>query len=248
MAHFFRIQLPLILTACAGSLLAQESYTPVSEPVNITFHYNIKWELTSPENSFYKREAYFDLREMVFDGIYKDFNKDGKLVAEGFYQHGVKAGLESDYYEDQSIKTTIEFSNNDFTIWQKVTQDKKFEVAKGTGKFSIGFFYFFDLRVKQGILKGEFVNGKKIGIWTYKDTAGNPTDTEYYEDGKLLRHVVYRKADSVAVNYRKEILLSLSSITTQSFVCDKTVFAPVNDYFEKNVPYPESFNRPITFV
>jgi antitoxin component YwqK of YwqJK toxin-antitoxin module len=233
-----------MLTGFVGSLYAQENV----EPVNITLHYNLNWELTSPEKSFYKREAYFDLKDMVFDGVYKDFNKDGKLMAEGYYQHGVKAGMQSDYYEDQTIKTSIEYSGNDFTIWQKMTADKKFEIAKGTGKFSINCYYFFDLRVKLGILQGEFLNGKKVGIWIYKDTSGKHTDTEYYEDGKVAKHIVYRKTDSVAVNYRKDVLLSLSSINTQGLAYDKSIFTSVNEYFEKQVAFPESYSRPIAFA
>ncbi len=248
MPLFQRFCFLLVWTFFPVSASAQDRYAPASEPISVTLHYNINWELTSPENSYYKREAHFDLKEMVFDGVYKDFTKDGRLIAEGFYQQGVKAGLESDYYEDQSVKSTIEFSANDFIIWQKVAPDKKFEIAKGTGRFTISYYYFFDLRVKQEVLQGEFVNGKKVGIWTYKDMAGKKTDTEYYEDGKLTKHIAYRRADSVSVNYGKDILLSLSAINTQSLAYDKNLFNSVNEYFERYVPYPASFSRPIAFT
>jgi len=57
---------------------------PTPEPVKLTFYYNMNWELTTHEKSFVRREAYFDLQEMVFDGVYQDYNKDDKLIAEGY--------------------------------------------------------------------------------------------------------------------------------------------------------------------
>ncbi len=225
-------------------VLAQENNT---EPIKTIFYYNTKWELTTPENSIYKREAYFDLKDMLFDGVYKDLSKDDKLIGDGYYQRGERSGMQTEYFEDQTIKTTIEYTDKGFILWQKMTPDKKFEVAKGTGKFSLPCFYFFDMRIKQGILHGEFLNGKRVGLWIYTDTGGKKTDTEHYEDGKLMKHFFYRQTDSVSVNYGKNILLSLNSINTQGLAFDKTVFATANDYFEKYVLYPTSFSRQATF-
>jgi antitoxin component YwqK of YwqJK toxin-antitoxin module len=218
-----------------------------SDPVEIVLYYNLNWELTTQENSFFKREAYFDLKDMVFDGVYKDFNKAGVMIGEGYYQHGVRAGIQSEYYDDRSVKTTIEITTNDFIIWQKMTPDKKYEVIRGTGKFSMHYYYLFDLRVKQGDMEGEFLNGMKTGIWIYKDVNGVKTDTERYEDGKLMEHKVFRRTDSLSVNYGKEIILSLNSVVTPGLVFDKSVFKSVNEYFERYVSYPEDFNRVATF-
>lgn len=217
-----------------------------SEPIKLIFHYNTKWELTTPENSMYKREAYFDLKDMLFDGIYNDF-KAGKLIGDGYYHRGEQSGMQTDYFEDQSIKSTIEYTDKGFILWQKMTPDKKFEVAKGTGKFALQYYYFFDMRIKQGTLHGEFSNGKRIGLWMYADIGGKKTDTEYYDNGKLMKHIFYRQTDSVSVNYGKEILLSLSNINTQSLAFDKTVFSSANDYFEKYVTYPAALSRQATF-
>src|SRR5689334_15105781 len=70
-----------------------------SEPVKLTFYYNINWELTTPEKSLARREAYFDLQEMVFDGVYQDYNKDNKLIAEGYYAHGKKRGIQTVHFD-----------------------------------------------------------------------------------------------------------------------------------------------------
>lgn len=217
------------------------------EPVEVVFYYNLNWELTTQENSFFKREAYFDLKDMVFDGAYKDFNKEGVMIGEGYYRHGARTGIQSEYYDDRSVKATFEITDTDFIIWQKMTPDKKYEVIRGTGKFLMHYYYLFDLRIKQGDLEGEFVNGKKTGTWIYKDVNGVKTDKERYEDGKLMEHKVFRRTDSISVNYGKEIILSLNSVITPGLVFDKTAFSSVNEYFEKYVSYQEGFNRSVTF-
>jgi hypothetical protein len=103
------------------------------------------------------------------------------------------------------------------------------------------------MRIKQGIVKGEFVNGKRVGRWIYTDIGGKKTDTEQYEDGKLTKHIFYRSSDSVSVNYVKQIMLSVNSINTQSLAFDKSVFSAANDFFERYVQYPANLSRPITF-
>src|SRR6478609_8053891 len=134
----------LLVIGCGGIDLFGQSAHPRSEPIKLTFYYNMNWELTTPEKSFARREAYFDLQEMVFDGVYQDYNKDNKLIAEGYYAHGKKSGIQTEHFADQSIKQTIEFSDGDFIIWQLVNDKREFEIARGTGKFTLPYFYFFD--------------------------------------------------------------------------------------------------------
>jgi antitoxin component YwqK of YwqJK toxin-antitoxin module len=233
----------LLFFAVSFAGLAQER----EDPVTLTLYYNLNWQLTMQENSYFRREASFNLTDMVFDGVYKDFNKDDKLMEEGYYNHGVRQGLQTEYYEDMSVKSTIEFSNGDFIIWQKATPDKKPEVIRGTGKFSMHYYFLFDLKVQQGEMHGEFLNGKKTGPWDYYDLKGNKTDTEYYNDGKLMKHILYKRGDSLSVDRGKEIILSLSSINTSRFSFDKTMFESINQYFEKYVSYPTTFSRLISF-
>ncbi len=247
MVAFIRSILLLISLLSSICLYGQTTEKPRQAPVNLTFYYNINWELTTPEKSFFKREAYFDLEEMIFDGIYKDHNREGKLIAEGFYTHGVKRGIQTEYFDDHSTKLTVEYADNDFIIWQKVKQNKEYEITRGTGKFTINYFYFFDWTVKQGTLTGEFRNGKRVGTWVYHDLKKVKTDVEYYQSGKLLERVYYTKTDSVALNERKEIFLSLNSFNTETLSFDKETFASVNDFFEKQITYPASFQRGVAY-
>ncbi len=249
MKIFFANSLTVFLVSSlfAGPCLFGQSHNITSDPVKLTFYYNPNWELTTPEKAYFKREAYFDLQEMVFDGVYKDYNKENRLIAEGYYAHGTKSGMQTEHFEDQSIKLTIEISTDDFIIWQLVNDKREYQVAKGTGKFSLRYFYFFDFYLKQGILYGEFQNGKRAGVWNYYDLKKNKTDVEYYEKGKLLKRTYFNKSDSMLLHSKKEIILSVSSINTEALVVDKESFATVNQYFETKVTYPSSFQRSVTY-
>ena len=110
------------------------------DPVKVTFYYNAIWELTTPANSLYRREAYFDLTDMVFDGVFSDYNRQDELIADGFYNHGVKSGIQSEYF-NHAVKMKVEYSNRSFTIWEW-NDGKEEGVKNGSGKFNISIFYF----------------------------------------------------------------------------------------------------------
>jgi hypothetical protein len=217
------------------------------EPAKVTFYYNQSWELTTPDKSAFKREALFDLQEMVFDGVYKDYNKENIVVTEGFYAKGAKRGIQTEYYDDQTIKSTIEFADWDFIIWQMVNSKKEYVVTRGTGKFTIDYFYYNDLKFKRGILTGEFQNGKRAGKWVYTDLKSVKTDVEYYKNGKLATRYFFTKNDSIEANDQKEIFLSVYSLYTEALAFDKDVYTTVNQFFESQVTYPSSFQRNISY-
>jgi len=116
-----RLLCTLAILHNTGGLFAQSVAMPghgQSTSMKVVFYYTVNWELTTPEKSFFKREANFNLMEMSFDGVYKDYNKENKLIAEGLYSRGEKRGLQNEYFGDRSLKSTIEFVNLDFTIWE----------------------------------------------------------------------------------------------------------------------------------
>src|SRR5438105_3597855 len=112
----FRL-LSLLITILFFRLELSAQVRPGKGPVKVIFYYNAAWELTTAENSVYRREAYFDLTDMVFDGVFSDYNRDNKLIADGIYNHGIKTGIHSEY-ADHTVKTKIEYTGNDFTIWE----------------------------------------------------------------------------------------------------------------------------------
>lgn len=229
------------------SLLAQKIKPDYYEPGKITLYYNVNWELTTKEKSVVRREAYFNLKDMVFDGVYADYNADDKVVEEGYYAHGKKSGMQTEYYDDRSIKSTIEYTSGDFIIWQKMNRDKSYEVIRGTGKFTANYYYFFDWYLKTGTMTGEFLNGKKVGQWTYYNASKVKTDVERYKNGRLMERYVFSKNDSVAATSGKEIILSVNALLTESLAFDKTIFTSTNQFFESLVTYPADFNRTVTY-
>src|SRR5882762_2213658 len=138
--------------------------------MKVVFYYTLNWELTTHEKSFFKREADFDLMAMSFDGVYKDYDKEDKLIAEGLYSKGEKRGLQNEYFNDRSLKSTIEYLNLDFTIWELKDENREVRITGGTGQFSLNYLYVSGLVSqpvwKHGVLNGEFHFGRRVGTWT----------------------------------------------------------------------------------
>ena len=111
------------------------------------------------------------------------------------------------------------------------------------------YYYFFDYYLKQGTLTGEFQNGKKTGAWVYYDQKNTKTDIEYYDRGRLTRRIYHTKADgdSISLRSRKEIVLSINSISTDALAVDKEAFSSTSQYFETQVAYPPSFERNVSY-
>ncbi|MBS1488028.1 MAG: hypothetical protein JST43_10625 [Bacteroidetes bacterium] len=235
----------LLWMACQSSF-AQDAY----QPDNVTFYYNIKWELTTPEKSTYKRVAQFDLYNMVFDGVYKDYDKAGRLIGDGYYDHGKLTSFQTEYFESGAVKLSVEYNGKDFTIWQLAKNDvnqNELAIARGTGTFTMEYFYFFDWKLKRGMMTGEFRNGERYGTWVYLDAANKITDREVYANGKLLSHVFFQGDDSVAVPAKKEIILSVRLLFTELQAIDWNSYSSLNQYIESQVQYPPDFQRPISY-
>src|SRR5258708_3164213 len=203
------------LLFCTLPVVAQNSDAPGSSrppAVKVTFYYNLNWELTKPEQSFFKREAFFDLTDLQFDGIYKDYNKDNILVAEGSYLKGVKGGLQNEYFKNRLLKSTIEYDAHGFIVWEFRTENKMDSVQGGTGKFSTYYFYLSGLMSqpiwKQGILNAEFNFGKRAGTWAYHDLDKKMTDEEIYQNGKLIKRKHYSGSTTIELDYQKDIIIS----------------------------------------
>jgi hypothetical protein len=102
--------------------------------------------------------------------------------------------------------------------------------------------------LKQGTFTGEFQNGKRVGAWIYYDSKNTRTDVEYYQkNGRLLERTYFAKNDSLILNEKKEIILSVNSIITEALVLDKESFSTVNQYFEAQAKYPGSFQRNVSY-
>jgi antitoxin component YwqK of YwqJK toxin-antitoxin module len=218
----------------------------------ITLYYTANWELTSPEKAVYHRETNLDFQNLGFEGTYKDYSKANKLLAEGYYEKGVMRGLHSAYNEDGSLKSTYEYSDTGFIIWELVNDKNEHVITRGTGKFTTYFYQFKEqdhaFRIYEGVVSGEFIFGKRTGTWTYEDKAGNLTDQEVYEHGAFAKRITYTRHGAVEYHERVPVISSLAALIQESFSYDTTQYTHLNQYFERNLPaYPESFQRAITF-
>lgn len=254
MNPFQQFSFTLLFLINATGLFGQSTENPAEvkpRPINTTLFYNLNWELTTSDKSFFRREAYIDFTEMVFDGVYKDYNKENVLIAEGFYAHGVKGGLQNEYNSNRSLRSTIEYNGNDFTIWEFKGEQKGDSIKNGNGKFTVSYFYISGLverpSWKQGVLRGEFRSGKRAGIWTYHDLNKIKTDEEVYENGKLVNRTHFTEATTIELNYKKDIVISLSSLISETIAFDHNAFEFLNEVFEQQPRYPVSFQRNITY-
>lgn len=210
----------------------------------VTLYLNDNWELTTSEKSTYKREAKVNLKEMTLDGSYKDYDKKGKLSGDGTYSKGTKTGIHR-IYKDETLVSAIEYTNNEFIIKELADPNGNKMVINGTGKFTIPYIYFeyyFEIRQwMDGILTGEFQDGKRVGKWTYN---GKHDYEEFYEGGVLIKITAKQRE----IKHNLEIVLSPTSQAIEKLNFDNRVFKNLYSYFEV---YPiqntDTLQRHITY-
>src|SRR5258706_15735474 len=138
----YRLHSTLVILLNTSGLLAQPVPVPGQGqvlPAKAVFYYTTNWELTTSEKSFFRREATVDLNEMVFDGIYKDYDRENKLIAEGFYAKGERRGLLNEYFSDRTLKYTIAFFNSDFSILEFKNVKKRGKVKQGKRTITLNY-------------------------------------------------------------------------------------------------------------
>ena len=241
----------LVLALLGAALKSYPQTQSHPKPFNTTFYLNSNWELTTKENATFVRRAYFDLTDMVFDGVYQDYTKDSALLEEGIYDHGQRVGLQYEYFRNRAVKSCIEFHGYEFNIWE-MTNPGVDTVRRGTGKFKIPYLYLSGPVAqpvwKQGTVEGAFKFGKRSGTWLYKEAGNEQTDEELYENGKLVKRTHHSEGTTVELDYVKQILISPNAIFTESLAFDHGNFQFLNDVFEQQFIYPQNFSRNLTFA
>ena len=179
----------------------------------VTIYYDQDWRITTSENFQIRREAGIDFSTIVFNGKFKDYNRENKLIAEGEYVNGVKTGNHKSFFEDGTLRSSVDWKDGDFTINDLKAENAEFTVLNGTGKFKVEYSTGSSTNKAHGILQGEFKNKERVGKWIYTDSLGNPKNEETYSHGNFKRAIVYLKPDLQTQLIKKAIKDSGGTVT-----------------------------------
>lgn len=206
-------------------LVMLQSITSIKAQDKIQIYYNKDWKISVPSNYSFRRDANFDFVELVFNGEYKDYDKENRLIGDGVYIKGEKTGIHNTYFSDGKLKSSIEYIGNEFKI-KELNSENEVLIKDGTGKFSIPF----TARKKEGILKGEFKNYKKTGKWAYFDSEGKKTHEEIFKDDAFKYGTYFTPMGAIpALNKSEIFIMSIESI--ESFNINKTELTNLFKFF-----------------
>jgi TonB family protein len=229
-----------VLSTCFSAIWL--SVITVYGQVNVTLYYNDKLELTTKENASSRREAMMDITQMIFDGDYKDYDKDEKLIGEGSYAKGERIGIHK-VYKNDSLESAIEYLNGEFAIHDLFDEHGNKVVSDGTGKFSILYSYGKSF----GTLTGEFRDGKRVGKWSYKQPQEKYR--EIYNDGLLAKGTAHEIYGERLYVIPLRVVISFRSAEIEKFNYDQATFRLLYEFFER---YPllnmDTVQRGITYA
>jgi TonB family protein len=210
---------------CILILILLQSATYLCAHDKIQVYYDKDWKISLPNEFSYRRDVEFDFIELVFNGEYKDYDKENHLIGEGSYNKGIKTGIHNTYFMDGKLKSSIEYTGEEFTIRELNSENETF-IKEGTGKFSIPFTIY----KKKGILKGEFKNYNKTGKWTYFDSEGKKTHEEIYKENVFQRGIFFSERGENALLRKREVFINPNE-SIQSFDINKIVLRNLFGYF-----------------
>lgn len=163
-----------------------------------------------------ERVATLNPKTQKFDGRFKDFNNNGRLILEGIYINGIKEGLFKAYHANGNLKWEATFSNNkpigevvhrypndqiamklSYTDSIILIQDfwlpngiQKIKDGEGDYSFSIPFEGYNQYGFEYYLAQGKIKNAKQDGSWKILGYSQGQKATviavEKYENGHLL--------------------------------------------------------------
>jgi antitoxin component YwqK of YwqJK toxin-antitoxin module len=199
-----------------SGLLVLASCSQIFSQKVVTTYYNPYWFLSTKEYSEYYRVARIDTLNYKFNGIVKDYYKNGKLQmigtykanvkqgeflfyypsgnlkTRGFYKDNLRWGIWTNYYENGKIKEVLVFNDSFLSVLEYYDKNGNPKVLKGTGDWETQ--YFNDFGMSNETITGSFKDSLRHGTWTYysksllnePDTSFSPPRTEIYENGKFI--------------------------------------------------------------
>lgn len=130
------------------------------------------------------------------EGEWKTYYESGHLKEVGSYEKNQREGHWKSFFEDGTLKGEIDYSDDHGRYVEYYQSGKVRAEGPRSGSRSVGYWRYFS---EDGTLQsdGEFVDGKKSGVWTSYYTSGKPSAkgtisndeptgewTYWFEDGK----------------------------------------------------------------
>ena len=238
--------LNIFLISCFG-------YSQVTD----TLFYNESWQITARGSGIYYRIATMDTTNLKFTGKFEDYYQSGALLLSGSYDtQGLKQGEFLRYYPNKQLYTKgnykdneqtgrweyyyqngqlgqiIVFSEDDFTVLEFYDVDGNQLITNGTGEWVKDFY------PNQGginYLYASFVDGKRTGVWKYKDQNDKVLLREEYEEGRLKKGKQYNWNTTIKyreTKFEKDMFYPSAFNVTEQFAYSVEVYREGYPYFD----------------
>ena len=162
--------------------------------------------LNGPSKEYYPDGSVKSSRTFVKgkpDGKFLQYGANGKVESEVNYKNGVQDGPEIRYDSDGNVRSQSNYaagkasgkevkniSSNTGDYVQTATYNKE---GKYDGEYSE---IFTNGKVK---VKGQYINGKKNGVWEYGKKDGQKLRTEEYANDEKIKETIYYYDNTVEV-------------------------------------------------
>lgn len=168
---------------------------------------------TGPSVYYYKNgsiEAKYTYEADQITGPFETFFENGQLQKKGTYKNGILVGKYQSWHENGKISEEEEYDENgkgngiqkeyaqdgillfeseikkDALLWYKFYDKSGKVIAEGKEeKGKLNYRGHYD--TGEIYVNGEYVKGKKDGVWKYYTKLGVPTLEESYKDGELFQ-------------------------------------------------------------
>lgn len=156
----------------------------------------------------------FFIKDNVSDGLEKEYDERGNLIAEQIWRNGKKEGISTYYYEDGS-KEEIPYVNDVHNGLSKLYHPNgqlaaESYVIDGVQEGLMKNYYpdgalmaegYVKKGKPDGIIKQYYPSGKLLQLITLKEGILDGVSKEYYEDGKIRFEAIYQNGDGKGKEY-----------------------------------------------
>lgn len=145
--------------------------------------------------SFYKNGNLQETGKAIdgeIDGKYLSYHENGKVWKEQYFKLGEKHGLSKRYYENGNLRDTGDYvDDRKDGFWREY--DEKGYGWEGNYILSVknGIWKFFDVsrdETKYLSISGEYIKGKKEGLWQEYLSDGSASDYSIYINDDIDKH------------------------------------------------------------